>query len=162
MRYHNITKDDMKNGDGLRVVLWVSGCSHHCKGCQNPVTWNPEDGLVFDEDAKEELFTELEKPHISGVTFSGGDPMFHLNRKEIFSLAKEIKERYPNKTIWMYTGDTWEDVKEDPVMAYIDVLVEGEYQEDKRDVSLPWKGSSNQRVVNVQKSLETDEIFLHE
>lgn len=162
MRYHDITHDDMKNGDGLRVVLFVSGCSHHCRGCQNPITWNPDDGLVFDDAAKEEIFADLEKDYVSGVTFSGGDPMFSMNREEIFVLAKEIKEKFPDKTIWMYTGDTWEDIKDQPVMKYVDVVVEGEYKQECRDISLPWKGSSNQRVIDVQESLEEDEIILHE
>ena len=104
MRYHNITKDDMLNGEGLRTVLWVAGCSHHCPQCHNPVTWDINGGLVFDEQAKEELFEELKKDYVSGVTFSGGDP-FHLeNREEIGALAKEIREKFPDKTIWLYTG----------------------------------------------------------
>lgn len=94
MRYHNITKDDMLNGDGLRVVLWVSGCSHHCPECQNPVTWDPKEGLLFGEKEKEELFTELAKPYISGITFSGGDPLHAANEAEILSLAKEIRSRF--------------------------------------------------------------------
>ena len=97
MRYHNITKDDMLNGDGLRVVLWVSGCSHHCPECQNPVTWDPEEGLLFGEKEKEELFTELAKPYISGITFSGGDPLHAANEAEILALAKEIRSRFPGK-----------------------------------------------------------------
>ena len=87
MNYHNITRDDMLNGDGLRVVLWVSGCEHHCKGCQNPVTWNPQDGVPFDREAEEEIFRELEKSYISGVTFSGGDPLFPSNEPETTRLA---------------------------------------------------------------------------
>ena len=101
MKYHDITKVDMKNGDGLRVVLWVSGCSHHCKECQNPITWNPDDGIVFDDSAKKEIFDELEKPYISGITFSGGDPLYETNRTEIRSLMQEIRTKYPNKTIWL-------------------------------------------------------------
>lgn len=162
MRYHDITHDDMKNGDGLRVVLFVSGCSHHCRGCQNPITWDYQDGLVFDDAAKEEIFADLEKDYVSGVTFSGGDPMFSMNREEIFTLAKEIKEKFPDKTIWMYTGDSWEEMKNLPIMKYIDVVVEGEYKQELRDISLPWKGSSNQRVIDVQESLEEEEIILHE
>ena len=86
MKYHNITKDDMKNGDGLRVVLWVAGCSHHCKDCHNPVTWDPEGGLVFDEAAKEEIFEQLSKDYISGITFSGGDPLHSANRTGVRTL----------------------------------------------------------------------------
>ena len=88
MRYHNITQDDMNNGDGLRVVLWVAGCEHHCKGCQNPVTWNPDDGLVFDKRAFNEIMKALEKPYVAGITFSGGDPLHPQNRGAVFSIMK--------------------------------------------------------------------------
>ena len=107
MRYHNITKDDMLNGDGLRVVLWVSGCSHCCKDCHNPITWDPDGGVLFDEQARQELFSQLEKPYISGITFSGGDPLHAANRLAVRELMEEIRERYPDKTIWLYTGDKW-------------------------------------------------------
>ena len=138
MRYHNITRDDMLNGDGLRVVLWVAGCNHCCKECQNPVTWDPNGGLPFDQAAKQELFDQLEKSYISGVTFSGGDPLYPGNRMEITALAKEIREKFPEKTIWMYTGSLWETVKSYEVMKYVDVLVDGEYECDKRDTQLHW------------------------
>ena len=154
MRYHNITKDDMLNGDGLRVVLWVAGCSHCCKECQNPITWDPNGGLPFDEDAKQEIFEQLDKPYISGITFSGGDPLHSANRFEVRNLMAEIKEKYPNKTIWMYTGDTWENIMHYAIMQYVDVLVDGEYEVAKKDIKLLWKGSSNQRVIDVQKSLK--------
>ncbi len=157
MRYHNITKDDMLNGDGLRVVLWVSGCSHCCKGCQNPITWDVNGGLLFDESAKQEIFDQLDKPYISGITFSGGDPLHSANRMDVRTLMAEIKEKYPEKTIWLYTGDVWENVMHYPMMRYVDVLVDGEFMIEKRDVKLMWKGSSNQRVIDVQKSLrQTD------
>lgn len=97
MNYHNITKDDMLNGDGLRVVLWVSGCNHHCKNCQNPITWDEKGGLPFDEKAEEELFEALDKPHIDGITFSGGDPLFPNNRSEVFRLIKKIRNKLPQK-----------------------------------------------------------------
>ena len=152
MRYHNITTDDMKNGDGLRVVLWVSGCRHHCEGCQNRVTWNPEDGLLFDADAKEEIFRELEKSHISGLTLSGGDPLFPDNISEITELAKEGKERFPDKTIWLYTGDNWEDVKSLPVMQYVDIVIDGMFKKELLNTQLHWRGSSNQRIIDVKKN----------
>lgn len=154
MRYHNITKDDMLNGDGLRVVLWVAGCSHCCKECQNPLTWDPDGGLPFDGNAKQEIFAQLDKPYISGITFSGGDPLHSANRLDVRSLMEEIKKKYPHKTIWLYTGDKWEDVLHYPMMKYVDVLVDGEFKIDLKDVKLLWKGSSNQRVIDVQKSLE--------
>ena len=103
MRYHNITKEDMLNGDGLRVVLWTAGCAHHCRNCQNPITWDPEGGLPFDEAARQEIWEELEKEYISGLTFSGGDPLYPDNREELTALIQEVRERYPRKTrsaIW--------------------------------------------------------------
>lgn len=153
MRYHNITKDDMLNGDGLRVVLWVAGCAHCCKECHNPVTWDPYGGLEFDEAAKQEIFEQLDKDYISGVTLSGGDPLHSANRMDIRDLACEIKEKYPDKTIWLYTGDIWEQVLHDPLMQYIDVLVDGEFMVEKKDARLRWKGSSNQRVIDVQQTI---------
>lgn len=153
MRYHNITKEDMLNGDGLRAVLWVAGCSHACRGCHNPVTWNCEGGLPFDEGAKLELFNELEKPYISGVTLSGGDPMHPANRNDIEQLMAEIKQRFPEKTIWLYTGDSWEDIWGEPLLRYVDVLVDGEFMEELKDSNLLWKGSKNQRVIEVKRTL---------
>lgn len=156
MRYHNITKDDMLNGDGLRVVLWVAGCAHCCKECHNPITWDPDGGVPFDESARQEIFEQMDKPYISGITFSGGDPLHSANRPEIRSFAAEIKGKYPNKTIWLYTGDLWENVRNDAVMQYIDVLVDGEFIVEEKNTALRWKGSRNQRVINVQESLKQD------
>ena len=153
MRYHNITHDDMLNGDGLRVVLWVAGCSHCCKGCQNPVTWDPNGGLEFDEAAKAEIFAQLDKDYISGITFSGGDPLHPANRVGVRDLMKEIREKYPDKTIWLYTGDVWEHVLHYSLMCHVDVLVDGEFEIEKRDPKLLWKGSSNQRVIDVKATL---------
>lgn len=154
MRYHNITKDDMLNGDGLRVVLWVAGCSHCCKDCQNPITWDPDGGLFFDEDAKQEIFEQLEHSYISGITFSGGDPLHSANRLDVRNLMSEIKEKYPDKTIWLYTGYEWKDIWHYPMMKYVDVVVDGEFKIDLRDTNLLWKGSSNQNVIDVQATLK--------
>ena len=161
MRYHNITKDDMLNGDGLRVVLWVAGCLHCCQDCQNPITWDPDGGLPFDEAAKQELFEQLEKSYISGITFSGGDPLYPTNQMEVRELAREIKEKFPQKTIWMYTGSLWEEVENNPIMQYVDVLVDGEFEVEKLDRQLHWKGSSNQRVIDVPATLRSGEVVLH-
>ncbi len=160
MNYHNITKDDMLNGDGLRVVLWVAGCTHQCKNCQNPITWDIAGGLPFDEEAENELFTALNRPHISGLTFSGGDPMHPFNREEVFRLAKKAKELFPQKTVWLYSGFHWEDLKDIPEMKYIDVLADGPFEHEKKDNNLPWVGSSNQRVIDVQKSLNSNKVEL--
>lgn len=154
MRYHNITKDDMLNGDGLRVVLWVSGCSHCCKECHNSITWDPDGGLPFDDSAKQEIFEQLDKSYISGITFSGGDPLHAANRLDVRNLMAEIKEKYQDKTIWLYTGDVWENIFHYPLMQFVDVLVDGEFKVELKDAKLLWKGSSNQRVIDVQKSLK--------
>ncbi len=161
MRYHNITKNDMLNGDGLRTVLWVAGCSHGCKNCHNPITWDICGGIPFDEAAKEELFEALEPDYVSGITFSGGDPLHVQNRGEVGQLIEEIHEKFPNKTIWVYTGYLWEEVKDLPYLKLADVLVDGPFVEELKDTTLHWKGSANQRVIDVKKTLESGEVSLH-
>lgn len=151
----------MKNGDGLRVVLWVAGCAHRCPGCQNPVTWDPDGGIPFDRKAENEINQQLSNDYISGITFSGGDPLNEANINDVEILAAKIKEKYPDKTIWLYTGSKWEDIRELPLMKYLDVLVDGEYIEKWRDVQLRWKGSRNQRVIDVQESLKDGEVHIH-
>lgn len=161
MRYHNITKDDMLNGDGLRVVLWEAGCEHHCPGCQNPITWDINGGLPFDDAAKQEIFDELDKPYISGITFSGGDPLHTCNRADTAKLINEIKAKYPSKTVWIYTGYDWDDIKDLPLLKNTDVLIDGRYIEKRRNVNLYWRGSENQRVIDVKKSLDKGAVVLH-
>lgn len=167
MRYHNISKEDMLNGDGMRAVLFVSGCTHHCLQCQNPITWNKNDGLVFDEAAKAELFAELEKSYVSGVTFSGGDPLAMYNREEVLSLIREVKEKFPDKTIWVYTGWTIEELKDqgfwDKLSPSIDVLVEGKFEIQNKSVPYNWAGSTNQRVLRKESNFTintSDFIFV--
>lgn len=162
MKYHDITKDDMKNGDGLRAVLWVSGCAHRCPGCHNALTWDPDDGLEFDQAAREELFRELEKDYISGVTFSGGDPLYPANREAVGSLIEEISSRYPGKTIWLYTGYLWEEIRELPFVSQVDVVVDGRYEEKLRDPLLHWKGSANQRVIDVKRTIKAGVLVLYD
>lgn len=181
MNYLNITKEDICNGDGLRVVLWLSGCSHHCYNCQNPQTWNPNNGVVFDDAAKQEIFTELSKDYVSGITFSGGDPLYEGNLPEVLSLIKEIRKSFPDKTIWLYTGYTWEDIWEDSniiideytlrihmeykerqeIVSLCDVVVDGEYIDKERDVTLKWCGSKNQRVIAIKETLETHRVVIY-
>ena len=162
MRYHDITKEDMLNGDGLRVVLWVSGCDHGCEGCQNPITWDPEDGLLFDESARSEIYEQLEKDYISGLTLSGGDPLYAGNRTDLEILLKDIKSQFPQKTIWLYTGYLWEQICDLPMMKYLDVVVDGRFILAESDNTLYWKGSRNQRVIDVQCSLKLGYAVLHE
>ncbi len=160
MRYHNITKDDMLNGTGLRVVLWVSGCTHGCKGCQNPITWDINDGLPFDSSAKEEIFAELKKDYIEGITLSGGDPLHPANRAEIGALIEEINATFPNKNIWLYTGFSWEDIRTLIFIPFVDVIVDGRFQIDLLNSQLHWKGSSNQNVIDVKKSLSHNKLMI--
>ena len=155
MNYHNITKGDIVNGDGIRVVLWVSGCSHHCKECHNPETWDQNSGILFDESAKEEIFHELRRKEISGITFSGGDPLFINNRPIIESLMQEIKTKFPKKTIWLYTGYKFEEISNLELLKYVDVIVDGEFEIKNKKPKLKWKGSSNQRVIDVQKTIQS-------
>lgn len=171
MNYHNITKDDMNNGDGLRVVLWVAGCEHHCPDCHNVSTWAPESGTEFDLAAKKELFEELKKEHISGITFSGGDPLHESNVDTVCHLIEEIKKKFPSKTIWLYTGYKWNDISENRFESLIDtnrwvtilncdIVVDGVFEKKKEDVNYHWAGSTNQRVIDVQKSLEFGKTVL--
>lgn len=177
INYHNITHDDMNNGDGLRVVLWLSGCSHHCYNCQNPQTWNPDSGIPFDESAKQEIFTELSKDYISGITFSGGDPLHENNLDEVHKLVKEIRISFPKKTIWLYSGYSYSEIfrgqssclsqeglnnfKRREIISNVDVLVDGEYIDEQRDITLKWRGSSNQRVIDIQQSLAQNKLVLY-
>lgn len=159
MQVLEVSKCNQLNGPGLRVVLWVAGCSHHCEECQNSYSWNPEQGIKFDDSIKQEIFCELKKDWCAGITYSGGDPMFESNRKEIIELAKEIREKFPNKTQWLYTGYCWKDIVEDQsmidILKYVDVICDGRYEKSLRDIDLEWVGSSNQHVIDVKKRIET-------
>lgn len=159
MRYHNITKCDMLNGEGVRVVLWLSHCEHNCKGCQNPQTRDENGGIPFDKEAKLELFEALNNDYIKGVTFSGGDPLSTLNREKVLELAKEIKLLFPCKNIWLYTGYKWEEISDIKGLENIDVLVDGEYIESLNFPSPKWCGSSNQRIISVKESLKQNKII---
>jgi anaerobic ribonucleoside-triphosphate reductase activating protein len=124
------------------------------------MTWDPDGGLAFDDIAKAEIFEQLDKPYISGITFSGGDPLHCANRDGVKRLAAEIKEKYPDKDIWLYTGDVWENVANYPLMKYIDILVDGEFKEELKDETLMWKGSANQRVIDVKATLASENKFV--
>lgn len=150
MNYIRIDDFDMLNGEGIGVVLWVAGCNHNCKGCHNPETWNPNNGQLFTDKSKQEIFQYLNKDYIHRITFTGGDPLFPNNRDALTELAKEIKEIFPDKKIWCYTGYTFNEVKDLPIIDYIDVLVDGPYIEKLRDVSLHWIGSSNQNIIKLR------------
>ena len=203
MNYLKIDKEDVCNGEGLRVVLWLSGCSHKCKGGQNPQTWDVNSGIPFNESAKEELFRELDKDYISGLTLTGGDPLFESNLDDVLELVTEVNKRYnttqyidennqndhnilntnankirlssPQKSIWLYTGFIWEEIrkgnmedglkygewtKRAKIIAECDVLVDGQYIDSQRDITLPYRGSNNQRLIDIQQSLQKGEIVL--
>ncbi|MBR4060042.1 MAG: anaerobic ribonucleoside-triphosphate reductase activating protein [Lachnospiraceae bacterium] len=175
MNYHNITYPDMLNGDGLRVVLWLSGCTHNCYKCQNPQTHNPSSGILFDEKAEEELFSELGKEYISGLTLTGGDPLHENNLDEVLNLVNKIRLLLPTKTIWLYSGYKFTDffdvpiwraseiknnIKRKEIISMCDVMVDGKYIDKLRDVSLHWRGSSNQRVIDVKQTLQKGGIVL--
>lgn len=184
MNYHNITYPDMNNGDGLRVVLWLSGCSHHCFNCQNPQTWDVNSGIPFDESAKEELFRELDKDYISGLTLSGGDPLHEANLDDVLELVNKIRLLLPEKTIWLYTGYTVNifeqyncdhtiiemipkddnnelDWKREEIISKCNIIVDGRYIDSQRNVAKKWAGSNNQRVIDIQKSLQQGEVVLY-
>ncbi len=158
MRYHNITTDDMLNGDGLRTVLWVAGCDHRCEGCHNPVTWDINGGIPFDEEAERELFEKLSPDYISGLTFSGGDPLHPKNREEVTRLAKKFREMFPDKTIWLYTGYRYEEIEDLEIVPLVDIIVDGEFIQAEYDAKLHWKGSANQRVIDVRETQRKKDI----
>lgn len=161
MRFHDIQKDNMLNGDGLRTVLWVAGCSHCCKECHNPITWDINGGIPFDDEAEKELFDSLKPSYVSGITFSGGDPLHPLNRDEVGRLIVKIHNTMPDKTIWLYTGYLWEEISSLEYIKYVDVIVDGKFKVELKDNKLHWRGSANQRVIDVKKSLEDNSVILY-
>jgi anaerobic ribonucleoside-triphosphate reductase activating protein len=150
MNYQGITLTSFNNGKGMRTVLWVSGCEHHCKGCHNPHTWDVDSGRPFDEGAKEVIFRELRRTWSDGLTISGGDPLHPANRADVTKLAKEVKAAFPDKTIWLYTGYEYDEVKDLEVMKYIDVVVDGQFVEELADETYKYAGSTNQRIIYVK------------
>ena len=164
MKIASITTYDINNGPGVRVTVWVSGCNHKCPGCHNPELQDYLQGYdLKSEEVCEKIITELDKPYISGLTISGGDPLNqseeNLDYLETFILA--IKMIYPNKNIWIYTGFAWEELIRYDYIKYIkhaDVLVDGRYMQELRDITLPFRGSSNQRIIDINKSIESESV----
>ena len=152
MKYSEITYPDVNNGEGCRVTLFVSGCSHRCKGCHNHETWNFNFGKDFNDEVKNRLFDIVSKPYIKGLTLSGGDPLDSYD--DVLELVKEFRNRFgETKDIWVYTGYVIDDLlklNKDEILEYIDVLVDGEYIEEQRDVSLAFRGSKNQRIIRLK------------
>lgn len=164
MNYMSIKKTDIANGPGIRVSLFVSGCTHHCKGCFNPETWDFNAGQQFTNETIEEILQYCTPDYISGLTLLGGDPLEPQNQKELLPLLKAFKEKFPNKTIWCFTGYLFEEIKDvsHNFLSYIDVLVDGPFIETLKDLTLKFKGSSNQRTINVKESFLQKEIILLE
>lgn len=179
MNYLGISKCSIADGPGVRVVLWVSGCNIHCQGCQNPNSWDFSAGDIFDEAAKERLFEALNHSWVKGLTLSGGHPLEFENLQDIDALIQEVRERFPDKDIWLYTGYelntnnfttiikglTRQDTQHNYICRILnncDVVVDGPYIESLRDVSLKFRGSSNQRIIDVKKTLEQYKINLLE
>ena len=175
MNYEKIDKCSVSNGTGVRTVLWVSGCDIHCRNCQNPQTWDFNSGIPFTEDTMQEILYELTKPYIKGLTLSGGHPLDSHNLPEVYKIVKRVKMVFPDKDIWIYTGYTWEQIIEmdksyedyevnspSPldVAKLCDVLVDGAYIDELRDISLAFRGSSNQRIIDVKKTLEKGKVVL--
>lgn len=169
MNYCSLNPCDIANGLGVRVSLFVSGCDKHCKGCFNPETWNPDYGKPFTKDTLTNLLGMLDKSFIQGLSLLGGDPFFPENRKEISLICRAVKSKFNDtKDIWMYTGYLYEDIlrydKEKTsheILRYVDVLVDGPFIEKLKDTTLNFKGSSNQRVIDVKKTQKSNIIILY-
>ena len=159
--YIRIDKIDSANGPGVRTVLWLAGCNHHCSQCHNPETWNPKTGQPFNEDIMKELLSYVSQPFIEGLTLSGGDPLFPSNRETTTMIVKQVKENLPEKNIWLWTGYLWEEIKDLELLKYVDVLIDGPFLISEKDMRLPYSGSRNQRVIDVQKTLSSNEITLY-
>lgn len=162
MNYSKITKFDTSNGPGIRTVLWTQGCPHHCKGCHNPDTWDPDKGGLVVTGTLTTILDSLAPDYIRGLTISGGDPLAPYNRFEVGVISDIVKTIYPNKDIWIWTGYLWEEVKDLEVMDYIDVLVDGPFILEQRDITHPYHGSPNQRVIDVQKSKALNKVVLYQ
>lgn len=160
MRYNKIRKMDISNGPGIRVSIFEQGCSFNCKGCFNPETHDFCGGKEFDDDAMNRILELSNKNEIKGLSILGGEPMHPKNIEGTTKLAKAFKEKYPDKTVWVWSGFKFDkDLKDKEVLNYVDVLVDGQYNEELQNPTLKWKGSSNQRVINVKESLKNNEII---
>lgn len=171
MNYGNIKKNDIANGEGVRVSLFVSGCTNHCFNCFQPETWDFEYGQPFTEQTKQEILDALQPSYIQGITLLGGDPFEISNQAELVKLLRAVKEKYPNKNVWAYTGFILDQdlldggrrhgLHTDEMLSYIDVLVDGPFINDQKNISLKFRGSENQRVIDLKKSLKEQEVILY-
>ena len=151
MHYSEIKPYDIANGEGVRVSLWVSGCERHCKGCFNESTWDFEAGKEFDGDTVHEIIELMKPDYIQGLTILGGEPLHPKNLYAIDSLLYNVRFAYGStKDIWLYTGYTYDEVKDLPLMSHIDILVDGPFIEEEKDISLKFRGSRNQRIIDLK------------
>ena len=163
MKYNKRRKMDISNGPGVRVSIFMQGCSFHCKNCFNPETWDFKSGIDFNDEVIDKIIELANYDYIKGLSILGGEPMHPNNIKGTTLLAKRFKEKYPDKTIWVWSGFLFDkDLKDKEVLNYIDVLVDGRYEDELHDFTLRWKGSSNQRVIDVKKSLKNNKVVLYE
>ena len=171
MYYGELKKCDIANGIGVRVTLFVSGCTNHCEDCFQPQTWAFDYGKPFTDETKAEIFAELDKPFVNGLTVLGGEPFEPRNQRELLPLLREVRERYPGKTIWCFTGFRLDDelLKDgsyprcevtDDMLACIDILVDGRFVKELKDISLQFRGSRNQRVIDLNRTRETGTICI--
>ena len=164
MNYIKIEKYSTSNGIGLRNILWVSGCDNKCVGCHNPESWNKDNGNIFDNSTYQFLVKEFYDPTMNsmlhGISLLGGEPLMECNIQTVTNVAKTFKTAFPNKTIWCWTGYLFDNIKNYEIMKYIDVLIDGRFEIDKCDLRLKYAGSTNQRVIDVQKSLAENKIIL--
>lgn len=157
MNISGIIYDSVVDGEGIRNTLFISGCLHHCHGCHNPQTWNFDYGYKFTKEKQKEFIKKCkDNPLLDGITISGGDPIY--SSKELIPFLKEYKKENPTHTIWLYTGFKYEDIKDNEILKLIDVLVDGEYIKEFRDITLAFRGSSNQRIIRLEKGIAYDSI----
>ena len=161
MRYHKIRKMDISNGPGVRVSIFMQGCTFNCKNCFNPETHDFNGGREFQDETIEKVLDLCKLDHIVGLSILGGEPMHPLNIKGTIKLAKAFKERYPEKTIWSWSGFLIDNIVDKEILNYLDVLVDGQYVDELHNPTLKWCGSENQRVIDVKKTLKKGEVVLY-
>lgn len=162
MRYNTIRQLDIANGPGCRISIFVQGCTFNCPGCFNTVARDFEGGKEFTDQTMQLLLELAEPSHVSGLSILGGEPLHPRNLEEVIRLARKFKEKYPDKTVWLWTGYLIEEVFEDLVDSEIDVVVDGKFVEELKDLRLKYRGSSNQRVIDLKETLRTGDLTLYE
>lgn len=172
MFYGTIKKHDIANGEGIRTTLFVSGCRNRCPGCFQPETWAFDYGRLFDTEAEKLIFDSMSNPSVRGLTLLGGEPMEPENQRELLPLLRKFKERFPDKTVWLYTGNLYEELMGEvgshekalditaELLSYVDIMVDGRFEEEKKSLGLRFRGSSNQRIIDMNKTREQGSIVI--